>query len=253
MNDSLDYLAHEPIHRQYHHHQMTFSMMYAFTENFVLPISHDEVVHGKGSMLRKMPGDRWQQLANLRAYLAFMWSHPGKQLIFMGTEFAQESEWADGRSLDWWLLNQPAHLGLSHLVRDLNRVYQANPALWQLDRDSAGFQWLDADDASGNTYSFVRYGRADEDGERPMLVALTNFGGSPRETRVGLPTGGRWREAVNTDADTYGGSGVGNLGVVTATDDPHQGQPHSATLVVPPLGAVWLVPEGQADASSEEQ
>ncbi|MCE0485548.1 1,4-alpha-glucan branching protein GlgB [Ornithinimicrobium sediminis] len=243
MNDSLDYIAREPIHRQYHHHQMTFAMMYAFSENYVLPISHDEVVHGKGSLLRKMPGDRWQQLANLRAYLAFMWAHPGKQLLFMGSEFGQETEWADGRSLDWWLLNQPAHLGIAHMVRDLNAAYRAHPALWQLDSDASGFQWLDADDAQGNTYSFVRYGSPDDDGERPMLVALTNFGGAPRDVRVGLPRGGRWREVLNTDAHSYGGSGVGNLGVVTASDEPHQGQPHSATLVVPPLGAVWLAPE----------
>ncbi|MBW8171873.1 1,4-alpha-glucan branching protein GlgB [Ornithinimicrobium sp. Arc0846-15] len=243
MHDSLDYVAHEPIHRQYHHHMMTFSMVYAFSENFVLPISHDEVVHGKGSMLRKMPGDRWQQLANLRAYLAFMWSHPGKQLIFMGTEFAQESEWADGRSLDWWLLNQPAHLGVANMVRDLNSAYKDIPALWELDSDPAGFNWLDADDASGNTYSFARYGAPNEDGERPVLVAVANFGGSPRQTRLALPQGGTWREVMNTDAETYGGSGVGNMGSIEATDQPHHGQRYSADVVLPPLGVMWFAPE----------
>ncbi len=253
MHDSLDYVQHEPVHRQHHHHQLTFSMVYAFTENFMLPISHDEVVHGKGSLLRKMPGDRWQQLATLRAFLAFMWSHPGKQLLFMGSEFAQESEWADGRSLDWWLLDQPAHRGIADLVRDLNTAYKAQPALWQRDHDASGFQWLDADDAAGNTYSFLRLGAPDEDGERPMLVALANFSGAPRDVRVGLPRGGRWLETINTDADTYGGSGVGNMGVVTAQDEPHQGQPHSASLVLPPLGVLWLTPEGSTAADAGTQ
>mgnify|MGYP001028451220 FL=1 len=252
MHDSLDYVQRQPVHRQYHHHQMTFSLMYAFSEQFVLPISHDEVVHGKGSLVRKMGGnDRWQQLASLRAYLAFMWAHPGKQLLFMGQEFAQISEWADGRSLDWWLLDQPAHVGVQHLVRDLNRAYQDTPALWQLDHKSAGFQWLDADDARGNTFSFVRYGTQDESGDRPVLVAAANFSGTPRQVRLGVPRPGRWRELVNTDADTYGGSGVGNMGAVTATDDPHQGQPHSVTLMLPPLGVLWLVPD--AEASQQDQ
>lgn len=243
MHDSLDYVAHEPVHRQYHHHQMTFSMVYAFSENFVLPISHDEVVHGKGSLLRKMPGDRWQQLANLRAYLAFMWAHPGKQLIFMGTEFAQESEWADGRSLDWWLLNQPAHLGVANMVKDLNAAYKDSAALWELDTDPAGFDWLDADDAEGNTYSFARYGEPQKHGERPVLVAVANFGGAPRHTRLGLPQGGTWREVLNTDSETYGGSGVGNMGKITATDTAHHGQRFSADVVLPPLGVLWFTPD----------
>ncbi|WP_114907107.1 1,4-alpha-glucan branching protein GlgB [Ornithinimicrobium murale] len=244
MHDSLDYIARQPVHRQYHHHQMTFSLMYAFSEQFVLPISHDEVVHGKGSLLRKMGGsDRWQMLASLRAYLAFMWAHPGKQLLFMGQEFAQIAEWADGRSLDWWLLDQPAHVGVQHLVRDLNLTYRETAALWQLDHQSSGFQWLDADDARGNTFSFVRYGTEDEAGHRPVLVAAANFAGTPREVRLGVPRPGRWQEVVNTDAHAYGGSGVGNLGSVTATDQPHQGQPHSLTLTLPPLGVLWLVPE----------
>ena len=250
MHDSLDYIAREPVHRQYHHHQMTFSLMYAFSEQFVLPISHDEVVHGKGSLLRKMGGaDRWQMMASLRAYLAFMWAHPGKQLLFMGQEFGQISEWADGRSLDWWLLDQPAHIGVQHLVRDLNGAYRQTPALWELDHQGAGFQWLDADDARGNTFSFVRYGTERADGTRPALVAAANFSGQPRQqVRVGVPRPGRWRELVNTDAETYGGSGVGNLGAVEATDQPHQGQPHSVVLTLPPLGALWLVP-AQAEAT----
>ena len=252
MHDSLDYIRRQPVHRQYHHHQMTFSLMYAFSEQFVLPISHDEVVHGKGSLVRKMGGnDRWQQLASLRAYLAFMWSHPGKQLLFMGQEFAQISEWADGRSLDWWLLDQPAHVGVQHLVRDLNRAYRQTPALWQLDHKSAGFQWLDADDARGNTFSFIRYGTETTDGPRPVLVAAANFSGSPRQVRLGVPRPGRWQEVVNTDADAYGGSGVGNLGAVTATDEPHQGQPHSVTLTLPPLGVLWLVPEASTGPDTE--
>ena len=250
MHDSLDYIKRQPIHRQYHHHQMTFSLMYAFSEQFVLPISHDEVVHGKGSLLRKMGGqDRWQMMASLRAYLAFMWAHPGKQLLFMGQEFAQIAEWADGRSLDWWLLDQPDHVGVQHLVRDLNLAYRKTPALWQLDHKSSGFQWLDADDARGNTFSFVRYGTEDEAGVRPVLIAVANFSGHPRPVRVGVPQSGRWRELVNTDADAYGGSGVGNLGAVTASDEPHQGQPHSLLLNLPPLGVLWLVPDAEPAAA----
>ncbi|MGB3828939.1 MAG: 1,4-alpha-glucan branching protein GlgB [Ornithinimicrobium sp.] len=250
MNDSLDYMAKDPIYRQHHHHQLTFSLVYAFSENFVLPISHDEVVHGKGSLLRKMPGDRWKQLANLRAFLAFMWSHPGKQLLFMGSEFAQESEWADGRSLDWWLLNQPDHAGVAHLVRDLNTAYRANPALWQLDHTNEGFQWLDADDAEGNTFSYLRRGTADESGHRSTLVAIANFGDGGREVHVGLPHGGTWRETLNTDATTYGGSGVGNMGRVQASDEPRHGQSHSARVMAPPLGVLWLTPMNDSTESA---
>ena len=243
MHDSLDYMANEPIHRQYHHHQMTFSMMYAWSENFVLPISHDEVVHGKGSLLRKMPGDRWQQLANLRAYLAYTWSHPGKQLVFMGSEFAQEGEWADSRSLDWWLLDQPAHYGIHALVKDLNNVYRSHPAMWELDHVPEGFRWIDANDAAGNTFSFLRFGSAGPDGERSTLASIINFSGGPHnDYRLGLPHLGRWNEILNTDAEGYGGSGVGNLGSVQAEDVPWHGQPYSALLTVPPLGAVWFEP-----------
>ncbi|HEX5535485.1 MAG TPA: 1,4-alpha-glucan branching protein GlgB [Actinomycetales bacterium] len=239
MHDSLGYMAEDPMYRQYHHHRMTFSLMYAFSESFVLPISHDEVVYGKGSLLRKMPGDRWQQLANLRAYLAFMWAHPGKQLLFMGQEFAQEAEWAEARSLDWWLLDQPVHLGVQDLVVDLNRIYQETPALWDLDFTDEGFQWIDANDAQNNVFSFLRYGKSG-----PPLACVVNFGGVPRENyRVGLPHAGVWREVLNTDAPQYGGSGVGNLGRVEAEDVPMHGRPASVALRVPPLGAVWLTPE----------
>jgi 1,4-alpha-glucan branching enzyme len=243
MHDSLLYMSKEPVHRQYHHHQMTFALMYAFSENFVLPISHDEVVHGKGSLLRKMPGDRWQQLANVRAYLAFMWAHPGKQLLFMGAELGQEAEWAESRSLDWWLEETPWHAGLQQLVRDLNRLYREHPQLWALDTDPAGFEWIDANDAPHNTFSFLRFG---PDGE--PLACVVNFSGVPDENyRVGLPRTGRWREVLNTDADGYGGSGVGNLGVVTAEDTEWHGRPASAMLRIPPLGAVWLAPEGTGE------
>jgi len=243
MHDSLSYMTNEPIYRQYHHHQLTFSMVYAWSENFVLPISHDEVVHGKGSLLRKMPGDRWQQLANLRAYLAYQWSHPGKQLIFMGSEFAQEGEWADGRSLDWWLLEQPAHYGIHALVKDLNSVYRTHPVLWELDHVAEGFQWIDANDATGNTFSFLRMGSAGAGGRRPALASIVNFSGGPHNAyRLGLPNPGRWNEILNTDSETYGGSGVGNLGSVVAEAVPWHGQPYSALLTLPPLGAVWLEP-----------
>ena len=207
MHDSLSYMRQDPIHRQYHHHQMTFSMMYAYSENFVLPLSHDEVVHGKGSLLRKMPGDRWRQLANLRAYLAFMWAHPGKQLLFMGGELGQESEWSEARELDWWLLDHVEHRGLRTLLCDLNRVYRENPAFWALDHDPEGFAWIDANDATNNVFSFLR-----TDGKDSLVACVANFAAVPHENyRVGLPKPGRWREIVNTDAEPYHGSGVGIL------------------------------------------
>ncbi len=236
MHDSLSYVAREPVHRGFHHHEVTFSMVYAYSESFVLPISHDEVVHGKGSLLRKMPGDRWQQLANVRAYLSWQWAHPGKQLLFMGQEFAQDQEWAEQRELDWWLLGDADHEGVRRLVRDLNSVYLDSPALWSQDSDPAGFTWLEADDSGGNTVAFVRWG---SDGS--AVVSVTNFSTQPREAfRLGLPFPGEWSEVINTDAEVYGGSGVGNLGTVTAHAEPHHGQPASASLRVPPLGTVWL-------------
>ena len=237
MHDTLDYLAHEPIYRSYHHGEMTFSLVYAFSENFVLPLSHDEVVHGKGSLLRKMPGDRWQQLANVRAYLAFMWAHPGKQLTFMGIELGQESEWAESRELDWWLLDHPEHRGVQSLVRDLNAAYVGSAALWQRDNDPEGFSWIDANDAGRNLFSFVRRGTE----EAPEVVCVANFAAVPHDDyRLGLPSAGEWEEILNTDAEVYTGSGVGNLGSVTAVEGAWSGQPAHATIVVPPLATVWF-------------
>jgi 1,4-alpha-glucan branching enzyme len=240
MHDSLGYIQNDPVHRQYHHGQMTFSMVYAYSENYVLPISHDEVVHGKGSLLRKMPGDRWQQLANLRTFLAYMWAHPGKQLLFMGSEFGQESEWAESRELDWWLLDNADHRGVQTLVRDLNRIYRETSALWSLDTEGSGFEWIDANDADNNVFSFVRKPKDPADGP---LVCVANFSAVPHHEHVlGLPQGGSWAEVLNTDAEVYSGSGVGNLGVVQATDTPRHGMPASASVTVPPLGALWLRP-----------
>ncbi len=213
MHDTLGYLERDPIYRSHHHHELTFAMTYQWTENFVLPLSHDEVVHGKGSLLRKMPGDRWQQLATLRAYYGYMWAHPGKPLLFMGCEIGQESEWAESRELDWWLLEHPEHRGLQSLVRDLNARYVDSPATWALDASPEGFQWIDANDAGRNVYSFVRRSPGEAD-----LVCVTNFSAVPHgDVRLGLPLTGEWTEVLNTDAEVYGGSGVGNLGSVTAT------------------------------------
>lgn len=240
MHDSLGYLQHPPIHRQHHHGQMTFSTAYAWSENYVLPLSHDEVVHGKGSLLRKMPGDRWQQLANLRAYLGFMWAHPGKQLLFMGCELGQESEWAEARELDWWLLEHPEHRAMHALVRDLNRVYRETPALFAADHTPEGFSWLDGNDAGRRVFPFVRRAPG-----APDLVCVTNFADHPHEAyRLALPRTGTWHEVLNTDAGDYSGSGVGNLGSVTATDEPWSGQPASTEIVLPPLATVWFRHDG---------
>ncbi|MFJ7751645.1 1,4-alpha-glucan branching protein GlgB [Arthrobacter sp. NPDC097144] len=238
MHDTLEYMAEDPINRMYHHAKLTFSLVYAYTENFLLPISHDEVVHGKGSLLRKMPGDRWQQLANLRAYLAFQWAHPGKQLIFMGTEFAQEAEWSEQYGLDWFLTDTPQHKGVQLLVRQLNEIYQNTPALFDRDNEPAGFQWINENDGAHNALSFIRY-----DHQGNPLVCIANFAGTPHENfRIGLPWAGEWVEALNTDAAEFGGSGVGNMGVVEAVEGGFDGQPASATLTVPPLGVLYLKP-----------
>jgi 1,4-alpha-glucan branching enzyme len=240
MHDTLAYFEHEPIHRRWHHHELTFSLVYAFTENFILPLSHDEVVHGKGSMLSKMPGDRWQQLANLRALYAFMWAHPGKKLLFMGNEIAQEQEWSEERSLDWHLLEAPGHAGVQSLVRDLNHAYRDTPALYERDFDGTAFWWLEPNDAEASVFAFARIG---EDARKP-LVFIANLTPIPREGyRVGLPVPGRWRELINTDAGSYGGSGLGNLGGVDTEDVPWMSQYHSAVLTLPPLAAIWLTPE----------
>jgi 1,4-alpha-glucan branching enzyme len=238
MHDTLEYVSKDPIYRRFHHHQLTFSLMYAFSENFVLPISHDEVVHGKGSLLGKMPGDAWRRLANLRAYLAYMWAHPGKQLLFMGCELAQEAEWSEERSIDWEGLGDPAKRGVQELVRDLNRAYRERPALWQRDSEPSGFSWIDANDTDDNALSFIRWGA---DG-RP-LVCLSNFSPVVRyDYRVGLPHTGAWREVLNTDAGVYGGSNVGNLGLVESELIAWDSQPASAQVTMPPLATVWFEP-----------
>ncbi len=240
MHDTLAYFQQEPIYRRYHHHELTFSLMYAFSENFILPLSHDEVVHGKGSLYSKMPGDRWQKLANLRALYAYMWAHPGKKLLFMGGEIAQEQEWSHERSLDWHLLERPDHAGIQALVRDLNHVYRDEPALWEVDSDPSGFWWIEPNDADSNVIGFARSSR---DGDR-VLVFAANLSPVPREGyRLGLPRATRWREALNTDSTFYGGSDVGNLGGVAPEPIPWHGQPVSAEVTLPPLAAIWLVPD----------
>jgi 1,4-alpha-glucan branching enzyme len=256
MNDSLRYYGRQPIHRQYHHNEMTFASSYAYSENFVLPISHDEVVHGKGSMYERAPEDEWRKFATMRAFYAFMWAHPGKKLLFMGTEFGQQREFSETRSLDWQETEQWGHRGVQLLIKDLNRVYRANPALWRHDHDPSGFRWIDADDRGGNTFSFLRIDPAsdepasddpasDDHGDpRPeqLIAALVNFSAAPRyDLRIGLPAQGRWTEILNTDSEIYDGTGqFGNLGQVIATEVPSHGFDYSATVVVPPLGAVWL-------------
>jgi len=240
MHDSLQYMQEDPMYRSYHHNDITFSFIYAFSENFLLPISHDEVVHGKGSLLHKMPGDQWQKLANVRAYLSFMWAHPGKQLLFMGSEFGQPSEWSEERGLDWWILDQPVHQGLLSLVSSLNAAYRSHPALWEQDNDSAGFEWIDGGNSAQNVVAFLRWSRSGA-----PLVGIFNFSGTPiGPYRVGLPFAGVWDEVINTDATEFGGSGVGNYGSVTATDEPFQGRPASVELTLPPLGGLWLAPRG---------
>jgi 1,4-alpha-glucan branching enzyme len=247
MNDTLAYLSKEPIHRQWHHHQMTFSTVYAWSENYVLPISHDEVVHGKGSLVGKMPGDLWQKLANVRALLAFMWAHPGKQLLFMGSELGDDREWSEERGLDWGLLEDPTRAGMQRLVHDLNAVYRATPALWTQDTSPAGFRWISAEDSAHNVFSFIRLA---PDGS--PLVCVVNFAAVPHEGyRIGLPRAGTWAESVNTDADVYGGSGVGNLGTVHAENVPWHGLPASASLRIPPLGALWLRPATDQPAADQ--
>jgi 1,4-alpha-glucan branching enzyme len=238
MHDTLTYIAHDPLYRHYHHGELTFPLVYAWDENYVLPLSHDEVVHEKGSLLGKMPGDGWQKFANLRALLAYMWAHPGKKLLFMGGEFGQGAEWDADSGLDWWQLDHEWHAGTQALVRDLNAAYRADPALWGRDSRPDGFAWIDANDASGNVISFLR--RSDA----AVLACVVNFSGQPHTPyRVGLPHAGPWRELINTDAVVYGGSGVGNLGRVEAEPYAWHGQPASAVLAVPPLGALWLAPE----------
>ena len=238
MHDTLQYMARDPVHRQHHQGEMTFGLNYAFSENFVLPISHDEVVHGKGSLLGKMPGDAWQQFANLRAYLGFMWGHPGKKLLFMGCEFGQAREWNHDRSLDWHLLDQREHAGVQRLVRDLNRLYQASPALYQLDFTPAGFDWIDHQDAAHSVLSFIRRGA---DSSTFMVVACNFAPAVHTAYRIGVPQPGNYRERLNTDSAHYGGSNAGTpLGVATAEPVSWHGQALSVVLTLPPLATVFL-------------
>jgi 1,4-alpha-glucan branching enzyme len=240
MHDTLAYFSHEPVHRRYHHNELTFSLVYAWTENFILPLSHDEVVHGKGSLLQKLPGDRWQQLANLRSLYAYMWAHPGKKLLFMGSELADPAEWKHDAELPWPLLEQPGHAGVRDLVRDLNRFYRDEPALWEVDFSPEGFAWIEPNDAFHNVLAFERIAKEG----RSRLVCVANLSPVPRESyRLGLPQEGRWREVLNTDSALYGGSGVGNLGAVEAEAKPWHDRAASALVTVPPLGVVWLQPE----------
>jgi 1,4-alpha-glucan branching enzyme len=235
MHDSLQYISEDPVHRKYHHNEITFSLIYAFNENFVLPLSHDEVVHGKGSLLGKMPGDEWQKFANLRAYYGFMYAHPGKQLLFMGGEFAQSREWNHDIALDWHLLEELPHKGVQTLIKDLNALYAATPALYKVDFEPAGFEWIEGGDRENSVVSFLRRGRRAED----LAVFICNF--TPvvrRGYRIGVPGGGRYAEALNTDDPRYGGSGVDNAGGVVAEEVPAHGRPYSLSLTLPPLAAI---------------
>ena len=236
MNDTLSYMQKDPIYRKHHHNQMTFGLVYAWSENYILPISHDEVVHGKGSMIAKMPGNAWEKFANLRAYYGFMWGHPGKKLLFMGCEFAQGAEWNHKQSLDWHQLEVAEHRGIQSLVRDLNRVYRESPALYVHDTRPEGFQWLDGGDAEGSTFSWLRKGR---EGDKMVVVAV-NMTPVERRMRLGLPAAGHWDEVLNSDSAIYGGGNRGNLGGLNSEAEPWHGQAQSALVTLPPLSAIYF-------------
>jgi 1,4-alpha-glucan branching enzyme len=248
MNDTLRYMAEDPVNRKHHHDLMTFGIHYAFSENFILPISHDEVVHGKGSMLQRMPGNEWERFANLRAYYGFMWGHPGKKLLFMGCEFAQSTEWRQAGELRWDEARLPAHAGVRALVRDLNRVYRTQPALHRRDCEQSGFRWVALDERDTSILAWLRFGTEED----PPVLVICNFTPVIRDDwRCGLPQAGHWRELLNTDAPVYGGSGCGNLGGVTAQPGEHQGQPAQATICLPPLATLILVFDGSCDGSGD--
>jgi 1,4-alpha-glucan branching enzyme len=233
-------MAVDPLYRRYHQDTLTFRMIYAFTENFVLPLSHDEVVHGKGSLLAKMPGDAWQRFANLRLLYAYQYAQPGKKLLFMGAEFAQDREWSHESSLDWHLEREPAHGGVARLIGDLNHLYRSEPALYQLDTDPGGFQWVDCSDLDQSIVSLVRRSREDR-----LVLVVCNLTPVPRTNYlIGVPRGGFWREALNSDSAIYGGSGHGNLGGLEAAPIPAHGRYHSLSLVLPPLAAMFFISEG---------
>jgi len=240
MHDTLEYFANDPIHRKYHHNKLTFRMLYGFTENFVLPLSHDEVVYGKGSLIRKMPGDEWQKFANLRLMFGYMYAQPGKKLLFMGDEFGQVREWSHDGGLEWEVLQYPAHQGLQNLVEQLNRLYANEPALHELDADPKGFEWIDCNDNAASTLSLLRKGKS----AKQQIVVVCNFTPVPRiGYRLGVPGGGFWRELLNSDAKEYGGSGMGNWGGVMAEEEPIHGRPYSLNLTLPPLAALFLKAE----------
>jgi 1,4-alpha-glucan branching enzyme len=237
MHDVLHYFSLDPVHRKYHHDEITFSMVYAYSENYVLPLSHDEVVHGKGSLLAKMRGNRWEKFANLRTLYGFMFAHPGKKLLFMGDEFAQESEWNHERSLDWHLTETPLHRGIQLLVRDLNRVYRETPALHALDCDPLGFEWIESHDRDRSVLAFLRYGPAKAEG----VLVVCNF--TPlerRDYRVGVPRLGHYGELLNTDSEYYGGGNKGNLGGIEAEALPAHGRAASIAVTLPPLSTLYL-------------
>ncbi len=237
MHDTLEYIKHEPVHRVHHHSEITFAILYAWSENFLLPFSHDEVVHGKGSLVNKIPGDRWQKLATLRALYGFMWAHPGKKLLFMGCEFAQNDEWNESQSLDWHLTQYPEHQGVQMTIQELNALYSKNPALWQKDCTPEGFTWLVGNDGAGNTLAFVRW----DDAGHP-LVAITNFSPVPHENyTLPLPRSGSWSEVLNTDSTQFGGSGVSNS-KIEAVNEERDGFAAHATLRIPPLATIWIKP-----------
>jgi 1,4-alpha-glucan branching enzyme len=241
MHDTLEYMSKDPVHRRFHHNSLTFRMIYAWHENFVLPLSHDEVVHGKGSLLGKMPGDPWQRFANLRLLLAYQWAQPGKKLLFMGCEFGQWREWSHEDSLDWHLLEEPGHAGVQRWVEDLNALYRSEPALHEGDADPGGFEWIDANDSEGSTLAFLRKSPRTDD----LILVVCNFTPIPKPNHlVGVPRGGSWREALNSDAEAYGGSGWGNLGLVEALPISSHGQPRALNLTLPPLGCLFLKSEG---------
>ena len=239
MNDILEYVTKDPVHRRWEHRHLTFALLYAFSENFILPFSHDEVVHGKGSMFGKIPGDDWQKAATLRALYGFMYAHPGKKLMFMGCEFGQTGEWSYDHSIDWHVLDQPLHKGLRHFVQDLNRIYASEHALHEIDFDPAGFQWIDCNDSENSVVSFIRRAK---DG-RDFLVAIANFTPVPRDGyRIGVPAGGPYLELVNSDSEVYGGCNVGNGGVIFTQAIASHGHQHSLRLNLPPLGFLLLKP-----------